>query len=204
VLAVSVFSFQIAGHSQTGIGISGGVSIANMKGKVDGDGKTGFMTGLVLETPVGKTFTFRPTLSYVQKGQNQPPPGLTDKLYVALRYAEFSADLLYYISGEKGGFFLGAGPSVAFNLPSKTVSVASDVKTTKTIKFGKTPTDDMRGTDFGADFTAGWKTNNGIFLSFNYNRGFRNLVVEGATGSLKNSYLGIQLGYYLNQGKASK
>ena len=204
LLTASVFCFQVAGLSQTKVGITGGVAIANMKGKVDGDSKAGFITGLVLETQIGKTFTFRPTLSYVQKGQNQPPPGLVENLFVALRYAEFNADLLYYISGEKGGFFLGAGPSIAFNLPSKTVSETAGVKTTRTIKFGDTPTDNLRGTDWGANFTAGWRTNSGFIISANYNKGFRNLVVEGDPGSLKNQYIGIQLGVFLNNGKSEK
>ncbi len=204
LLAAFVFCFQIAGHSQNKIGVSGGISMANMKGRVDGDGKTGFITGLVLETPLGKTFTFRPTLSYVQKGQHQTPSGLADKYYIALRYAEFSADVLYYIGGEKGGFFLGAGPSIAFCLPSVTVSVTDDVKTTGSIKFGKTVADDLRGVDWGADFTSGWRTNGGFFISFNYNRGFRNLGAEGAPGSLKNSYFGVQLGCFLNNGKTAK
>ena len=204
MLAASVFCFQVVSHSQTKIGISAGVAAANMKGKVNGDGRAGVIAGLVLETPVGKAFSFRPALSYVQKGQQQTPTGLVNKLYVALRYAEFSTDILYYISGQKGGFFLGAGPSIAFNLPSKKVSVTDGVKSVKTIKFGKDVTDDMRGTDFGGDFTAGWRTNTGFFLSVNYNKGFRNLVVEGDPGSLKNSYFGVRLGVFLNNGKPVK
>jgi hypothetical protein len=201
LLTASVFCFQIAGLSQTKIGITSGVSIANMKGKVDGDSKAGFIAGFVLETPIGKDFTFRPSLSYVQKGQKQPPPGLVDNLYIALRYAEFTTDFLYYISGEKGGFFMGAGPSIAFNLPSKTVSETAGVQSSSTIKFGDAPTDNMKGTDWGANFTLGWRTNGGFLLSANYNKGFKNLVVEGDPGSLKNQYIGIRLGVFLNNGK---
>ena len=45
LLAASVFCFQIAGFSQARVGLAGGVSIANMKDKVDGDSKVGVMTG---------------------------------------------------------------------------------------------------------------------------------------------------------------
>lgn len=204
MLAASVFCFQLAGLSQTRVGVSGGVAIANMKGQVEGDSRAGVITGLRLETPIGRSFAFRPSISYVQKGQNQPPPGLVDKVYVALRYAEFTTDFLYYIAGAKGGFFLGAGPSVAFNLPSKNISETNGVKTTTTVKFGKTTGFDMRGVDYGANFTSGWCTNGGAFISLNYNRGFRNLVVEGDPGSLKNSYFGVQLGVFLNNGKSAK
>ncbi|MDZ4793757.1 MAG: porin family protein [Bacteroidota bacterium] len=205
MLAIAVFCLQVAGFSQnTRVGITAGASIARMTGKVDGDSKAGFMTGIVLETPIGKKFGFRPTLSYVQKGQTQPPPmgTLVDKVYMSLRYAEFNADFLYFLSGGKGGLFLGAGPSIAFNLPSKKVSITDGEKTNKTIKFGKTVTDDMRGTDFGANFTAGWRSASGFIVTLNYNKGLRNLVVEGDPGKLKNEYIGIQLGYFLNNGGA--
>lgn len=204
MLAATVFCFQFAGHAQTKIGVSGGVNVAEMKGKVAGDGKSGVMTGLVLETPVGNSFTFRPSLNYVQKGQLQPPTGLVDKLYLALRYTELNADFLYYISGEKGGFFIGAGPSISLNLPSKRVSITDKVKTTNTIKYGKTVGNDLRGFDYGANFTTGWRTNGGFFLSVNYNRGLRNLVIENDPGSLKNQYIGVQLGVFINNGKSEK
>ena len=204
MLAAFVLCFQIAAISQTRVGISGGVAVANMKGKVNGDSRSGVMTGLVLETPLGKSFTFRPTLSYVQKGQNQPSPGLVDKLYIALRYAEFNADFLYYIGGVKSSVFIGAGPSVDFNLPSKKVSETAGVKSVSTINFGKVLLKDMRGVDFGANFTAGWRSKSGLFISLNYNKGLRNLVIENDPGSLKNQYFGAQLGFFLNNGKAAK
>lgn len=226
LLTAYVFCFQIAGLSQTRVGLSGGVSIANLKGPVfwyggslgpsggniDEDGKAGFITAFVLETSIRKSFTFRPTLSYVQKGFTQPPPGLVEKAYVALRYAEFSADFLYYLTGNDGGFYLGGGPSVAFNLPSKRVSITNEVKTTSTIKFGREFGKDLRGVDYGANFTMGWRTKGGLFFNLNYNRGFRNVVPEvnpaipnnPSPGSLKNSYLGIQLGVFLNNGKSEK
>ncbi len=204
LLAASVLGFQVAGLSQTRVGITGGVAVASMHGTEaeGGSGRAGFMTGIVLETPIGKVFNFRPSVSYVQKGETLPhPPGtLIDKAVIALRYTEFNADFLYYISGSKGGggFFIGAGPSIAFNLPSKKMTITDDVKTTSIVHFGKESGNDLRGTDWGANFTAGWRTNGGFLITANYNKGLRNLVTEGSTGDLKNSYFGIQLGVYLN------
>jgi hypothetical protein len=76
VLAISVLCFQMAGFSQTRVGLSTGVSVANMKGRVDGDGKAGVMASLVLDVPMckKKNFSFYPTLSYVQKGIVEPHP----------------------------------------------------------------------------------------------------------------------------------
>ncbi len=204
MLAAALFCFQIAGISQTRVGVTAGVAMSKMTGNVDGDSKGGFIAGIMLETPLCKSFGFRPTLSYVQKGISQTPPAgtLIDEFNIDLRYAEFNADFVYFLSGGKGGVFIGAGPSIAFNLPSKRVSITDDVKTTTTIKFGNTSGDDMRGTDFGANFTAGWRSKSGFILNLNYNKGLRNLVVEGGSGKLKNEYIGIQLGIFLNNGTA--
>jgi len=208
LLAASVFCFQIAGFSQARVGLAGGVSVANMKDKVDGDSKVGVMTSLVLDVPLckSKNWTFHPSLAYVQKGLTEPhPPGtLIDKQYVALRYMELTADVLYHIHGSGGSFFLGAGPSIDFNLPSKRVSVTDGDKVITDILFGKTPENDFKGIDYGADFRVGYAMNSGFFLSLNYNKGLRNLVPDGLTGSIKNQYIGIQLGVFLNNGKKSK
>lgn len=204
MLAALVFCFQIAGISQTRVGISGGASFASMKGNVEGDSRRGIMAGLVLETPLGKTLAFRPSLSYVQKGQTRLATGLVDELYVALRYAELTLDFLANTKGVNGGFFIGAGPSIDFNLPSKIVSVTNDQKSITNIKFGKSSGNDMRGVDFGVNFTAGIRSKGGFLLSVNYNKGLRNLVIEGASGSIKNQYFGIQLGVFLNNVKSTK
>jgi hypothetical protein len=203
LLATAVLGFQVAGISQTRIGIAAGVSIASMNGSEseDGSGRAGVIGTFMLETPMGKSFNFRPSVSYVQKGETLPhPPGtLVDNAYIALRYAEFKADFLYYINGaSSAGFFMGAGPSIAFNLPSKRVTVTDDVKTTKTIIFGGEAPSEMRGTDFGVNFTAGWRTRGGFLLTANYNKGLRNLVIDGVDGDLKTSYFGIQLGWFIN------
>ncbi|MBC7875009.1 MAG: hypothetical protein H7Y01_13485, partial [Ferruginibacter sp.] len=139
--------FQLAVFSQARVGLSGGVAIAKMEGKVEGDGRAGLLTSLVVDAPIAKSkFSFHPVLSYVQKGQTEPSPAgtLIDKQYVALRYMELSANFLYNI-GEKGSFFLGAGPSIDFNLPSKRVANIGELSTSTDILFGATPENDLRG-----------------------------------------------------------
>jgi len=208
LLAASVFCFQIAGLSQTRVGLAGGVSVANMKDKVNGSRKSGVMASLIIDAPLGKSknFSFQPSLAYVQKGFIEPHPAgtLVDKQYVALRYMELTTDFMYNFGGGKSTFYLGLGPSLDFNVPSKRVSVTDGDKVITDILFGKTPENDFKGIDYGADVRAGFRTAGGFFLSLNYNQGLRNLVTEGGTGSIKNQYIGIQLGVFLNNGKPSK
>ena len=203
LLAASVLGFQFASIAQTRVGLTGGVAIANLHGSEaeGGSSRAGFTAGIVLEKPIKKALAFRPAISYIQKGKTlaHPDGTLIDEAYLALRYIEFTPDFLYYVSGNSdGGFFLGAGPSIAFNLPSKKVTVTNDLKTTSIVHFGTENTNDMRGTDWGANFTMGWRTKGGFLISLNYNQGLRNMVTEGSTGDLKSSYFGIRLGCYLN------
>jgi len=54
--------------------------------------------------------------------------------------------------------------------------------------------------DFGINLLTRSHFSNGIFISFNYNSGMNNLVVNGdINNSFKNKYFGLRLGY--TQGK---
>lgn len=202
-LAFAVLLCQL-GQSQVRVGVVGGVSISKIEGNIHGDSRAGLMAGLVLDANLGRGFSFYPTFGYVQKGVTEPHPEgtLIDKQYVALRYAEFTPNFVYHIgSGNGSSFYLGLGPSLALNLPSKRTTVTDDTRTTTDILFGPTPENDLRGVDYGANFVLGWRTAGGFIFTANYNKGIRNLTPEGLSGETKNSYFGIQIGVFLNNGK---
>ena len=199
-LALSIFFFQLAGISQVKVGVLGGVSISKMEGNIHGDGRAGLMASLVMDAVLGQNFSFYPTLSYVQKGVTEPHPTgtLIDKQYVALRYAELSTNFIYHIGNPVGNsFFLGLGPSIDFNLPSKRTSVTDGTKTNSDILFGPTPENDLKGVDFGANVVLGWRSAGGFAFTVNWNKGIRDLKVEGQTMETKNQYIGIQLGMFI-------
>jgi hypothetical protein len=199
-LALSVFFFQLAGVSQVKVGVLGGVSIAKMEGNINGDRRAGLMASMVLDADLGRNFSFYPTLSYVQKGVTEPHPAgtLIDKQYVALRYAELSTNFIYHIGNPDGNsFFLGLGPSIDFNMPSKRTSVTDDTKTSSDILFGPTPENDLKGVDFGANVVLGWRMAGGFAMTLNWNKGIRDLKVEGQTLETKNQYIGIQIGMFI-------
>lgn len=96
---------------------------------------------------------------------------------------------------------MGLGPSLDFNLPSKRVAITDDNKVYNDILFGQTAENDVKGIDYGFNFLAGWRTSPGFFIMVNYNKGLRDLSPLGRTMETKNQYYGIQLGWFLNNGK---
>ena len=205
-----VFCLQISGLSQKAkVGVSGGVALANMNATIDGekqnwDGKSGYTAGMIMDVPFAPHFSFRPGVHYVQKGtvQQETTGNTTEKIFIALRYAELTFNFLFNTNttGAKGNFFVGAGPAVSLNLPSKTVTKTGGVKTEGKINFGNTIAEDLKGVDYGVNFLIGCKITGGMILSANYTHGLRNLVPDGymTDDKLKNTCLSFQLGVLFN------
>jgi hypothetical protein len=110
------------------VGISGGLTVSDLTGPVNEMNhgvKTGFMAGLLVDVPLNAHFTFQPQLNYMQKGNLQREDA-NSKLYNALRYVELPFNLLYNLNTGKTVFFLGAGPSISLNVPSKKLTVPEE------------------------------------------------------------------------------
>lgn len=216
MLAASIGLSVSAQNTKARVGISGGLSISNMYGRANSaaarytyDSRTGFAAGMFLEMPLGKSkFIFQPGVHYVQKGTTTE--NVKERTsYVALRYAEMSLNILYSASGKKLNLFGGLGPTVAANVPSKSVieTKPDGTKTATSVVFGKEIPASYKGIDFGINGVVGVKNKKGISLSVNYTLGIRNLVPDnpaivgytGAnSGSIRNASLGIRLGYLFN------
>lgn len=210
LLAAFVFCLQINGFSQKSrVGFYTGYTNANMYGKIGGervkdDALSGITFGLILDAPISKShISFTPSLSYAQKGRvtfNENTRASNLKEWIALRYAELNANLLYNTNGAKGNWFIGGGPSISFDLPSKKVSKTDDLKTENNITFGQEANCDVRGIDYGANLITGFRMKGGFFVSFNYTVGIRNLVPvqDGNDNNIRNHSLGINLGFLIN------
>lgn len=109
-----------------------------------------------------------------------------------------------YNTKSSGGFFIGAGPSIAYGISGM------DKYTDKTdpsnsgnskIKFGSGD-DEIKPLDFGLNALAGYKFPGGFLISGNYNLGLSNLQNGGSdAGTIKNNYFAIKLGYVFSSGK---
>ena len=157
ILIVAIFCLQNAGLSQkTRVGITGGLSLADMRGTVNGTDqkgdnlKLGYTFGLIVDAPLMDHLTFQPGLHYVQKGKRQDL-GADTKMFTALQLAELQLNFLYNTTSDGTIIFVGAGPAFSVNLPSKTVTKIGDTKTETDITFGN-KTENFRAFDFGANF----------------------------------------------------
>jgi hypothetical protein len=207
LLVVCIIYLQIAGFSQkTRAGIQAGVVLAKMTGQFNGNDndyetKTGYTVGVIVDAPINSKFSFAPGLHFVQKGTLQRPPvgTLITKSYIALRYAELNLNFIYKAPGKRGNFFVGAGPSIGFNLPSKKGTQINKDKTETDVAFGVTIDKDLRGVDYGINTLLGYRLNKGLYVSLNLNLGMRDLRPVEASGvsDIKNRYFGIQVGWLL-------
>jgi hypothetical protein len=204
VFAIFILSFQLSAISQNTkarVGASGGVTVSQVKATFDGTKENnssllGFMFSMWVDKPIAGNIVFRPNVSYVQKGKKRDVTSgsTTSEVSDELRYAEFCGNFIYNTSGATASFFIGAGPSVSFNLPSKRITNTAGTKTDADIRFGKTAAEDYRGFDYGVNGLAGFSLPGGWFLAVNYNHGLRNLITGSQDGEIKNSYFGIQIG----------
>jgi Outer membrane protein beta-barrel domain len=191
------------GHAQMArFGFSAGTTFANYTAKDDGEndnGKsiTGIIAGVLVDIPAGNHFSFQPAVNFVQKGTKDQQG--TEKIKLTVNAIEVPLNFVYNAPGNKGNFFIGAGPSIAFAISGKgkyddgTNSVSVD------LHFGTGDDDIMKGLDVGANFITGFQFQSGLLFSVNYNAGLNNLSTGGsADGTLKSHYFGIKLGYLLN------
>lgn len=208
---ISLCLLQMNGMAQKAqkaqVAISAGVSVSNIYGErggldTRGDARAGFTTGLVLNTPINKKgLYFQPGIHYVQKGmftlKNE-----SVREADALRYADVMLNVVKYFGSEtKTRLYMGLGPQIGLNLPSKKVKIEDgDRSEIRSINFGNAAASDYRGIDFGANAIVGVHFKKGISLAVNYTFGLRNLIPEELQAGedvLRNGALGFRLGYYI-------
>jgi hypothetical protein len=219
ILTAFIFCLNITALSQkTRVGVTGGISVANLSRTIggadmDGEYRLGIMGGMQLEFPLCKKISFQPDLHYIQKGASTvPATPAFNKIYTALRYTELMPNFVYNFTAGKGVFYLGAGPYISFNLPSKNVTHSPGADKIETdVSFGNAIANELRGVDYGGNIVMGFRLGNGIFVSANYIQGVRNLVPQekldlpaSADDKIKNIAFGIRVGYLFKNAPKEK
>jgi hypothetical protein len=178
------------------IGVNAGTSISNYKWEFDGTkssekSKPGITGGFIVDIPAGKRFSIQPAFNFVQKGWKYKDEYTKETLNINV--LELPLNILY----NNNGFFIGAGPSIAMGLSGKTKLTENGVKTETKLQFGNDDDDDIKSTDIGASFLAGYKSKNGFLFSVNYNQGLNNLIPGNSGGfKVKSQYFGIRMGCF--------
>lgn len=186
------------------VGIDAGITLANLSRTIggldkDGDYRVGIAGGMLVNAPFGKTkrWAFQPAVNYVQKGCEEVAHAPVTKAYTALRYAEVPLNIVFNMKWGKGVFYLGGGPFVDFNFPSKKVSSIPGNKTENDVVFGNTVAADIKGIDYGGQAIMGFRSPMGLYVALNYTQGARNLFpVDNANkDKIKSIAFGIRVGF---------
>ncbi|WP_460765612.1 porin family protein [Niabella terrae] len=179
--------------------------------------RTGFKAGVFAEVPLSTNFYLSPSLHYVYKGgryenkiSNASGSGVIS-FTSNTHYLEVPVNFLYKPQ-PRGGFFVGAGPTVGMGLGGKALlkaegrdseghpineseenDIAFDGKTEADIS----ETDDrlhLKRFEFGLNAFAGYELNNGLRFQLQYRPNFNDLSPE-SEGNYKNTYFGLGIGY---------
>jgi hypothetical protein len=124
---IIIICLQVPGLAQKAmVGVSGGMSFANMNAniggqKITGNARPGAMFGTCIGCSGKRTHQLMPGIYYVHKGKDDKQDINTPntKTAVALRYAEMQFNFIYSTRSQKLNVFGWCGPFVAMALPSK-------------------------------------------------------------------------------------
>jgi hypothetical protein len=206
ILSVILIAFQINTQAQKArFGIAAGVAMSNYSFKISdvslsGNSRLGITAGLLGDIPLGKSFSFQPAVNFVQYGTSIESESFdaTQKDEIKVNCLEVPLNCVYNAEAGNGRIFVGAGPAISFHLSGKEKSFDSYYgEEEKSFVFGNDLEADMRRTNIGANFIAGYNFSNGLFISMNYNLGLKNLQPgDSEDESTKAHYFGLRVGYF--------
>ncbi|HET7896332.1 MAG TPA: porin family protein [Flavisolibacter sp.] len=193
-------------NNGTTIGIHGGVNFFNINGKT-ADGvelnnklKTGFTAGADVQLPLGGGSYLAPGVSFIQKGTETE-----NGIKTTLNYVEVPVNFLYKPIVGTGNLVLGFGPYIGLGVGGKvtnadgsTADVVFDKHYDRTLPAS---TVQLRKTDAGANFIAGYEFANKLSLNLKAQLGLKDINPDmGSTNSndqtrYRNTGFGASLGY---------
>jgi hypothetical protein len=190
------FLFAVGGlQAQGRFGIQAGLNMAHISSNDDdiNEDKKAMPTwrlGLMTDIGLGKGWSFQPQALLQGKGTGISHQGHTDKF----RFTSLDIPLAFVHTGS-GGFFIGGGPNLGFNLAA---SEKADDGVEK-LELGS-DAGQLNRFDFGIDLRAGIRTQAGLVVGLNYTKGISN--ISNAPGMRwNNNVLGLSVGYFLGGGK---
>ena len=205
-LVVAALSSAALAQSPVKFGIKAGVSFPNMSLSAENvsiafNSKTSFYVGGIADIPLSKIISFQPGLTFTGKGTRLNGAGFdfengdvaAETGTINSSYIEVPLNLLANIeAGNAGTLFFGAGPyyAIAVDAYAKSGGVKEDI----TIGSDE---DSFRRGDFGINFLAGFKLNNGLNIHGGYGLGLRSVIPnqDGFDVTFKNKVFSVGLGF---------
>ncbi len=218
-------SAQYAMPQKTTFGIKGGANFAHVQlssegssSTIDAGKLTNFLVGFFTDVVVTEGFSVQPGLYYSGKGFKlddvttdiSSGSGFTvstvSQRKTNIAYIQLPVNFLFNANTGAGKFFVGAGPFLAAAINAKikgydqlTATLAGQTMTTREDINEKLEIGSEEGInrfDYGATGLLGFRFNNGILLSANYDLGLANIAGNtNNEGKLKTRTIGVSIGF---------
>lgn len=198
LLSAAILFGSLGAFAQGGLGygLRAGVNIPKYSTGLDETkSNTGFFLTGYLDAPISPNFSIQPGLSLQNKGTKWKPVGDQREGKESIMTLDIPVNAVLKFPTTSGNFFLGAGPYVGFGLSGKFKGEDSQGKFENDIKFGTGSDKDLKRTDFGVNFLAGYQLSSGFQINAGYGLGLTNLAPND--GSLKNRVWSVGIGFGL-------
>lgn len=151
------------------------------------------------DVPISTNFYVQPGLSLQGKGGKIAENEATDSKY---EYNTMEIGIPVNLVGKvpigpTANFFLGAGPYISFGIGGEKKLTVGDSSTSEDLEYGNDNGSDLKRTDAGLNFLAGFELSRGFNVSAGYGLGLTDLRPsgEGGNGKLTNRVWSFSLGY---------
>lgn len=205
LLSAAILFGSVGAFAQGGLGygLRAGVNIPKYSYENgSSESNTGFFVSGYLDAPVSPYFSIQPGLSLQNKGGKRTisEGSSSGEFKQSIMSLDIPVNLVAKLpTGESGNFFVGAGPYVGFGLSGKN-KVKGNIgnwgaEGETDVKFGSGNDDQLKRTDFGINFLAGYQLTNGFQINAGYGLGLTNLAPN--SGSIKNRVWSVGIGFGL-------
>ncbi|MDM1294676.1 porin family protein [Sphingobacterium sp. N143] len=198
LLSAAILFGSLGAFAQGGLGygLRAGVNIPKYStGFDETKSNTGFFLTGYLDAPISPYFSIQPGLSLQNKGTKWKETDVQGEAKESIMTIDIPVNAVAKFPTGSGNFFLGAGPYVGFGLSGKYKGEDAEGKFENDIKFGSGEGKDLKRTDFGVNFLAGYQLTNGFQINAGYGLGLTNLAPNG--GSVKNRVWSVGIGFGL-------
>lgn len=181
VVVAFVATGIMANAQEIKVGAKAGVNFAKITGDVTNvESLTGFHIGAMAEIGITEAFAVQPELLYSTQGAKAKEG---DGEY-NFNYITVPVTAKYYVIE---GLSLELGPQIGFLASAKVKSSEGSTDIKKNIK----------SIDFGLNFGAGYRLDNGLSFSARYNVGMSNINDRsGNKDNIKNGVFQLSVGYF--------